>query len=285
MLFFALLSAVLIFTGCLASYSRTLQPGEFEKMPGREIVFSDVPPSDDRGRWDYCKLADWHLEPSFQSTKIGPEFTGKHAKLAEVRAADRGLEQYQSAVLEDGRTVFYYLGISAQSPKNFNLVYFPDDLDALKKRVGSRVWLNLLATVSRRDFRVDDKILRNVEELEISDVRPRTQVCHDYTAPYEVKVKRTDGSEGFLPYRSDYYFDADPMAGWSVSIREKVQQGTMAQGMTDVQLRLSWGKPDKINKTVLPDHTNEQWVYRRHDTYVYLRDGIVTSWQTTKTER
>lgn len=42
----------------------------------------------------------------------------------------------------------------------------------------------------------------------------------------------------------------------------------------------SWGKPEKINKTVFPGHTSEQWVYGR-GSYVYIRNGIVSSWQSS----
>lgn len=48
-------------------------------------------------------------------------------------------------------------------------------------------------------------------------------------------------------------------------------------GMTKDMLKLSWGSPDDINRTVTSYTVHEQWVYG--DVYVYVEDGIVTSWQ------
>lgn len=62
----------------------------------------------------------------------------------------------------------------------------------------------------------------------------------------------------------------------------RIESGTMWVGMTDLQLRLSWGPPVKINRASYGD----QWVYEFVDLtgrvyrrqYAYVRDGVVTSW-------
>jgi hypothetical protein len=43
----------------------------------------------------------------------------------------------------------------------------------------------------------------------------------------------------------------------------------------------SWGKPDHINRTVNAFGASEQWVYGL-GSYLYFRDGVLTSIQTTK---
>lgn len=48
-------------------------------------------------------------------------------------------------------------------------------------------------------------------------------------------------------------------------------------GMTKEMLKLSWGTPDDINRTVTSYKVSEQWVYGTQ--YVYIDDGIVTAWQ------
>lgn len=40
------------------------------------------------------------------------------------------------------------------------------------------------------------------------------------------------------------------------------------------------GKPDRVNRTVTKNSIHEQWVYGR--TYIYLDNGVVTSWQDSK---
>jgi len=52
-------------------------------------------------------------------------------------------------------------------------------------------------------------------------------------------------------------------------------------GMSAEQVRLSWGKPEKVNSTVYGRGTHEQWVYGGSQ-YVYFEDGVMTSLQQTK---
>lgn len=50
-------------------------------------------------------------------------------------------------------------------------------------------------------------------------------------------------------------------------------------GMTQQQvLDSSWGKPNKVNRTVTAYGTNEQWVYDNYN-YLYFENGILTSIQ------
>jgi len=48
-------------------------------------------------------------------------------------------------------------------------------------------------------------------------------------------------------------------------------------GMTKQQVILSWGKPERINRSVGSWGIHEQWIYGR--TYVYFENGILTAWQ------
>lgn len=51
-------------------------------------------------------------------------------------------------------------------------------------------------------------------------------------------------------------------------------------GMTEEDLILSWGRPEKINKTVVSGIVSEQYVYNNQ--YVYVENGKVTSFQSQK---
>jgi hypothetical protein len=52
-------------------------------------------------------------------------------------------------------------------------------------------------------------------------------------------------------------------------------------GMTDEQVKLSWGNPGKINRTVTVNHVSEQWVYGS-STYLYFDNGVLTSFQDSR---
>jgi len=51
-------------------------------------------------------------------------------------------------------------------------------------------------------------------------------------------------------------------------------------GMNPEQVRATWGRPERINRTVIRGHTTEQWVYG--DTYLYFDDGVLASWQDSR---
>lgn len=43
-------------------------------------------------------------------------------------------------------------------------------------------------------------------------------------------------------------------------------------------VKLSWGEPDDINRTVISYSVHEQWIYR-DKVYIYCDNGKVTAWQ------
>ena len=53
-------------------------------------------------------------------------------------------------------------------------------------------------------------------------------------------------------------------------------------GMTAAIVRESLGDPDAINRTVKADTVREQWVYRNQRLYLYLDDGLLTTYQETE---
>ncbi len=68
--------------------------------------------------------------------------------------------------------------------------------------------------------------------------------------------------------------------GWGDSDLLRVACGSLWIGMTQAQLTESWGAPERVNRTVYPGGVHEQWIYG--DTYVYVEDGVVTSYQTSR---
>lgn len=67
---------------------------------------------------------------------------------------------------------------------------------------------------------------------------------------------------------------------WSRDYCDAIVKHKVLTGMDTEQVRIAWGKPEHINRTVIPGHTSEQWVYG--DTYLYFDDGVLTSWQDTR---
>ena len=54
-------------------------------------------------------------------------------------------------------------------------------------------------------------------------------------------------------------------------------------GMTAEEVVRSWGRPNKVNRSISAAGTNEQWIYERGDVarhqYLYIENGILRSIQ------
>ena len=61
--------------------------------------------------------------------------------------------------------------------------------------------------------------------------------------------------------------------------RDAIENEQFFLGMSRLALIESIGEPDDINETVGSWGVHEQFVYSSYDLYVYLENGIVTSWQ------
>lgn len=64
---------------------------------------------------------------------------------------------------------------------------------------------------------------------------------------------------------------------WSKYACETLALGKVRIGMTRDQARVSWGRPNSVNKTTSAHGTHEQWVYDGN--YLYFEDGILTTVQ------
>jgi len=79
-----------------------------------------------------------------------------------------------------------------------------------------------------------------------------------------------------------YWWDHDPLgshASWSSADKSAIRQCQLRIGMTPEMVRLSWGDPLDVNRTVTTAGTAEQWIYGTFKPFVYLTDGKVTGWQ------
>jgi hypothetical protein len=67
---------------------------------------------------------------------------------------------------------------------------------------------------------------------------------------------------------------------WPESIKQDVLNRKVGIGMTQEQVTLSWGKPERINQSVGPWGTHEQWIYGH--TYLYFENGVLRSYQSSR---
>ena len=77
----------------------------------------------------------------------------------------------------------------------------------------------------------------------------------------------------------NYFFEFDPKERykWSGEIWELINSGKVRVGMNKEQVKLSWGKPKKINKDIYQGRIHEQWIYSRQ--YLYFENDKLTAIQ------
>lgn len=75
--------------------------------------------------------------------------------------------------------------------------------------------------------------------------------------------------------------DSISVKRWPAAMKKLVREKRVAIGMSAEMVRLSWGAPEHINRSITTSGTHEQWVYGG-GTYVYLTSGRVTSLQDSR---
>jgi len=114
--------------------------------------------------------------------------------------------------------------------------------------------------------------------------------------PLWVIVETTQGEKGFIPTAfswtniysdwwteerpwEDYFFEFNPREkyGWNNEIWELINSGKVRIGMNKKQVKLSWGKPEKINKDIYRGSIHEQWIYDSQ--YLYFENDKLTAIQ------
>ncbi|WP_066730916.1 hypothetical protein [Cupriavidus sp. D384] len=60
---------------------------------------------------------------------------------------------------------------------------------------------------------------------------------------------------------------------------EAIKQKHVYIGMTEVEARCAWGKPERVNNTINARGRRSQWVYPGYRSYLYFRDGILETVQ------
>ncbi|MHB8058418.1 MAG: hypothetical protein ACYDHC_11060 [Desulfuromonadaceae bacterium] len=77
---------------------------------------------------------------------------------------------------------------------------------------------------------------------------------------------------------TDIFYLKNPEKSFSKKALKAIKSSKIYMGMTARDVRVSWGPPKKVNRTVGNWGTHEQWVYSEN-TYIYIENGKVTSWQ------
>lgn len=91
--------------------------------------------------------------------------------------------------------------------------------------------------------------------------------------------ERECGDKVLVSFSDMYIYKTNPISpSWDVRIVDAIKRNSLIIGMTDRQAMLSWGKPNKINRTHTARGTNEQWVYQ-NNSYLYFENDVLVAIQ------
>jgi hypothetical protein len=153
--------------------------------------------------------------------------------------------------------------------------------------VGKERWVKfgLLRSCRKPDYSSgsDCDFLVPGTHLTIQAVDPGIiQVSTDYTMPVGDAYYRFGLDDGRVLYAPAHLADPGTVATSPAQDQAECRRkGDPRVGMSAQQVeKTCWGKPDHVNRTTTAGVVSDQYVYG-DDRYVYLRNGIVTSIQTS----
>lgn len=226
------------------------------------------------------------------------ELVGKQGVVKWIKSG--GYYRYAMVQL-DGGTRIYCKYMFLRDYGYLEKTFFIKDFEVAKKLYdGKSIWLfNIVnKSFSTSTPYIFKNIFRNninqwtnferFEEVKVIEVIP-FHYGHTYAgSPFWLLISSLDGRKsGYIRHDNgarnfrflNHYYLKNPLKkSWDKEIIQLVKNEKLKIGMTDEQVKFSWGKPDDINTTISVYGTSEQWVYN-DQSYLYFEDGILTTIQ------
>ena len=258
----------------------------YSSLPGKDFQFRE------RGEsLQKYGFQGWKKEPDTLGKNLDYEdYVGKKGKIQE-KQIEAKYGAWYVAVLETCEKVYTSAGMKGrvkpiEDIEKHTDIYFLDTLRQAGMLVGRKIWVNMNGALKEQELFTEDPNqkypLTHLEVLEISGSNTK-QFGHGRGAgPFYLLVKKATGETGYLAYNERYFFLEDPIdPKWDKATTETIKLRKIKLGMSEQQLLLSWGKPERINKTVGPSGVHEQWVYGLGQ-YVFMQNGKLTSFQSSR---
>ena len=185
---------------------------------------------------------------------------------------------------EEYKYIRNYLNSDHLFPLTYNeLIYISDRINSLEDNIQRNniqseiIKIDLLYNILNnyvitykkgtifKDWETEEEISKNIVEIPIKFAEyTRDSIDYVYKVKNNTQLRAKQLYEKY---------------GWNKEECINIAKGYIFMGMTKEQLIMAWGKPKDINRTVTRYSIDEQWVYGDFGPYVYLEDGVVTSWQ------
>jgi hypothetical protein len=180
--------------------------------------------------------------------------------------------------------------------------YFDDDfIDFRSKYLDKPIWTNNkteLLYISSWETRDKYVRVKNIEKYIIYDLirnikfsgqlyplvlllkTDNNEICYFPFAVNPVWQMFRDTIKGHLEY-SFYFVNPFTDKKWAKKTIEAIKERKVFIGMTKEQVKLSWGRPENINRTISSYGVSEQWIYGAlpNAKYLYFENGVLRSIQ------
>lgn len=250
---------------------------------GLRFIFLPKPKSLQKyGYLDFYTKADRYYEASYD------EYVGRIIEVIEVEYQN-GLWEVMFKT-EDTQEVLLAIAYS-DSINDIGLV--SDIENARNKWAGKVLWINKTKIST---YNSDSGEIGSISTKKLSPVKVKNIVAGwDNYSPVRLILETNDGKTGFLDVNvsgtnisktlkdnfrfKDYFYEVNPRTtyDWKEKVWNAIERESVFVGMTKEQVKISWGEPENINKTIATYGTREQWVYSSN--YLYFEENKLTSIQ------
>ncbi|HEU0177725.1 MAG TPA: hypothetical protein VFV58_25980 [Blastocatellia bacterium] len=242
---------------------------------GKRFVFLPKPKGSESGTYEDFNRAVTHRK-----------YAGRVARV--VSANDSGASAYIEFEMEDdGERLRVFTVANKESVRGMALL---DDIENARKQwAGKTLWSKMLM-ISSYDEQSDAITMTQVKKfgpLKVVDVVPGW----DEEKPVRFRLETPDGKQGFVDlnlsgtnvqkevrYQSrfeDHLLAEDPKLKykWRADVWSSIEKGQVYVGMTEEQVKMSWGEPEKVARTAAGD----VWTYQSGA--LVFKKGVMTGSQ------